>query len=221
MRAIVTQPPSRGGKWARASHRLPRRGTAPVDIPSDIDERIKLIQTDKNVHVHVSGETPFRRRLHLDLDLAMGISIIFAVVEPIGVNAVYDRHVDHHAQRHTRGRHEQRHRRVATLVRQTPVIRRQASHAADVARRDWNVCETRGVVHHLGSADDGRGGGGCGGDAGGVVDGVPTHVVRGAVSRHPRGYERTEGERDEHREGCERASEDGEDARRERRVGRE
>ena len=36
---------------------------------------------------------------------------------------------------------------------------------------------------------------------------MPTCVVRGAVSRHPRGYERTEGERDEHREGCERASE--------------
>ena len=57
----------------RASHRLPRRGTPPVDIPSDIDEtNYKLIQTDKSVHVHVSGETPFGRRLHLDLDLAMG-----------------------------------------------------------------------------------------------------------------------------------------------------
>ena len=51
----------------------PDAAPPPVDIPSDIDEtNYKLIQTDKSVHVHVSGETPFGRRLHLDLDLAMG-----------------------------------------------------------------------------------------------------------------------------------------------------
>ena len=55
----------------RASHRLPRRGTPPVDIPRHRRRQIKLIQTDKNVHVHVSGETPFGRRLHLHLDLAI------------------------------------------------------------------------------------------------------------------------------------------------------